>query len=72
LQVFRAAAREAYILACGAPVIPSLGLWNAIRIGPDVAPFWRNTPLAVWLNNPMVWSQALPAIFESIKQSLEG
>ncbi len=52
LQVIRAAAGDAYILACGAPIIPSLGLVDGLRIGPDVSPFWVNKPLTVWLNNP--------------------
>lgn len=52
LQVMREAAGDAYILACGAPVIPTLGLCDGIRVGPDVSPYWLNTPLTVWLNNP--------------------
>ncbi len=52
LEVIREAAGDAYILACGAPIIPSLGLCDGIRVGPDVSPFWLNTPLTVWLNNP--------------------
>ncbi len=52
MQVMREAAGDAYILACGAPIIPSLGLCDGIRVGPDVSPFWLNTPLTVWLNNP--------------------
>ncbi len=52
LQVIREAAGNAYILACGAPIVPSLGLCDGIRVGPDVSPFWLNTPLTVWLNNP--------------------
>jgi alpha-galactosidase len=52
LQVIREVAGDAYILACGAPIIPSLGLCDGIRIGPDVSPFWLNTPMTVWLNNP--------------------
>ncbi len=52
LQVIREAAGDAYILACGALIIPSLGLCDGIRVGPDVSPFWLNTPLTVWLNNP--------------------
>ena len=52
MQVIREAAGDAYILACGAPIIPSLGLCDGIRVGPDVAPFWINTPLTIWLNNP--------------------
>ena len=52
MQVIREAAGEAYILACGAPIVPSLGLCDGIRVGPDVSPYWINTPLTVWLNNP--------------------
>ncbi len=53
MQVIRTAAgRDTYILACGAPILPVLGLCNGIRIGPDVTPFWENRALSVWLNNP--------------------
>jgi len=52
MQIIREAAGDAYILACGAPIIPSLGLCDGIRVGPDVSPFWLNKPLSVWLNNP--------------------
>lgn len=51
LKVMREAAGDAYILACGAPIIPSIGLCDGIRVGPDVSPYWLNTPLTVWLNN---------------------
>jgi alpha-galactosidase len=52
MQVIRDAAGDAYVLASGAPILPSLGLCDGIRVGSDVAPFWINTPLTVWLNNP--------------------
>jgi alpha-galactosidase len=52
LRVIREAAGDAYILACGAPILPSLGLCDGLRVGPDVAPYWLNKPLAIWLNNP--------------------
>lgn len=52
MQVIRKAAGDSYVLASGAPIIPSLGLCDGIRVGCDVAPFWINTPLSVWLNNP--------------------
>src|SRR4051794_41781908 len=28
---------EAYLLACGAPILPSVGLVDAMRVGPDIA-----------------------------------
>jgi alpha-galactosidase len=43
----REAIREAvgpdrFILGCGALMAPSVGVFDGNRIGPDVAPFWRN------------------------------
>ncbi len=53
LQVIReAAGRGTYLLACGAPILPTLGIFDGIRVGPDVAPFWLSTPLSVLVNNP--------------------
>jgi alpha-galactosidase len=48
----KAAGSDTYLLACGSPVFPVLGICNGIRIGPDVAPFWLSRPLSVWVNNP--------------------
>ncbi len=42
IQAFREGAGEdALLLGCGAPLGPSVGLFDAMRIGPDVAPAWR-------------------------------
>lgn len=38
----RAAGDDCYLLACGAPVIASLGVFDGIRIGPDVAEWWHD------------------------------
>ncbi len=51
MKVMRDAAGDAYILACGAPILPAIGLCDGLRAGPDVSPYWLNTPLTVWLNN---------------------
>ncbi|MFL5734542.1 MAG: glycoside hydrolase family 36 protein [Chloroflexia bacterium] len=40
LQIIRDAADDRFILGCGAPFAPSVGLVDGMRIGPDVAPFW--------------------------------
>jgi alpha-galactosidase len=45
MQVMRGAAG-------GAPILPSLGLCDGIRVGPDVSPYWLNKPMTAWLNNP--------------------
>ncbi|WP_329368382.1 alpha-galactosidase [Streptomyces sp. NBC_00669] len=36
------AGEDVYILGSGAPVLPSLGVCDGIRVGPDVAPFWSH------------------------------
>jgi len=33
---------DVYLLGCGSPILPSIGVLNGIRIGPDVAPYWEN------------------------------
>jgi alpha-galactosidase len=38
-----AAGEDVYLLACGAPIVASLGVFDGIRIGPDVAPYWEDT-----------------------------
>jgi alpha-galactosidase len=37
LKTIRAALGDAYLLTCGAPILPSIGLCDGMRIGPDVA-----------------------------------
>jgi len=55
LQVMREAmGDDAYFLACGAPIIPSLGLCDALRIGPDVAAKWESRRDAMLLHNPAI------------------
>jgi len=55
LQVMRAAmGPDAFFLACGAPIIPSIGICDAIRVGPDVARGWESRRDAVLLYNPTI------------------
>jgi len=55
MKVIREALGEdVFILACGAPILPSLGLCDALRIGPDVADEWENTRDAALLYNPTI------------------
>ncbi|WP_439025391.1 alpha-galactosidase [Haloarchaeobius sp. DT45] len=35
---------DTFVLGCGAPQGPSVGLVDAMRVGPDTAPHWANTP----------------------------
>jgi alpha-galactosidase len=42
LELVREAAGDAtYLLLCGAPIVPSIGIANGLRVGPDVAPYWE-------------------------------
>jgi alpha-galactosidase len=41
LGAVRRAVGDRFVLGCGAPIGPSVGLVNGMRIGPDVAPFWH-------------------------------
>ena len=54
LRTIREAAGDAYLVTCGAPIIPSLGLCDAIRIGPDVAGFWSSNRDERLLRNPTI------------------
>lgn len=33
---------EVYLLGCGVPIVPSAGVFDGVRVGPDVAAFWDN------------------------------
>lgn len=40
LEAIREAAGDAYILGCGAPLLPSTGVVDGMRVSPDVRPYW--------------------------------
>lgn len=64
LEVLRQGMGDAFFLACGAPIIPSLGLCDAIRIGPDVAAYWVNPPY----QNVSGWSA--PGLKNAVRTSV--
>jgi alpha-galactosidase len=41
VELVRAAIGESYLLGCGAPVLPSIGLVDAMRVSPDTAPHYE-------------------------------
>lgn len=51
LEIIREAAGDAYLLVCGCPILPSLGLCDAMRIGADVAGFWDSKFYSYYLYN---------------------
>ncbi len=66
LEVIRQSLNEnIYFLTCGAPIIPSIGLCDAMRIGPDVAGTWEDYRDAVLLYNP-----ATPSVKNAIRTTI--
>jgi alpha-galactosidase len=52
MEIIRyAAGDDAYILACGAPILATLGIADSVRVGPDVAPFWDNADRSNYLHD---------------------
>ena len=41
IETIRKVAGERFILGCGQPIGPSIGVVDGARIGPDVAPYWH-------------------------------
>ena len=51
LRTIRDALGDAYLLTCGAPIIPSIGLCDGLRIGTDVASHWASPRDDILLGN---------------------
>jgi alpha-galactosidase len=67
LQTIRDAVGDRFILGCGNPLGPSIGLVNGSRIGPDVAPFWDPQPFTpIPQRNAMAEPSALNSIRNTI------
>ncbi|MEB3327961.1 MAG: glycoside hydrolase family 36 protein [Candidatus Sericytochromatia bacterium] len=60
LAALRNAAGNGYLLGCGAPLLPSVGLVDAMRVGPDVAATW-------W---PPDGDASAPALANALRSSL--
>jgi hypothetical protein len=74
-ELIRAAAPDAWILACGAPLLPSVGFAESYRSGPDIAfnfdpdprrPFlrsqMRSTTARGWANGRWWWNDPDPLL----------
>ncbi len=44
LRTIRQAAGKDFVLGCGAPLLPSAGLVDGMRVGEDTAPYWKTKP----------------------------
>jgi alpha-galactosidase len=55
LQTLREAmGADAFFLTCGTPILPAIGVCDAMRIGPDVAYHWEKYHDAYLLYNPTI------------------
>jgi alpha-galactosidase len=62
---------EAFLLGCGCPFGPALGLVDAMRVGPDTAPSWRpelwNLP---WTRPLLKGERSLPSLRNNLRHAL--
>ncbi|MFC2028532.1 glycoside hydrolase family 36 protein [Chloroflexota bacterium] len=65
LQTMREALGDAFLLTCGAPILPSIGLSDAIRIGPDVSGSW-----SPYIENKLLRNYSVPSVQNAIRTSL--
>jgi alpha-galactosidase len=56
---------DAFFLTCGAPVLPSLGLCDAMRIGPDVSGEWEN-----YRDARLLYNSTTPGVRNAIRTSV--
>lgn len=72
LKVIREAVGDSFVLGCGAPLLPSVGFVDGMRIGADTAPYWdpnapdigypnayyalRNVITRAFMNNILWWN----------------
>ncbi|WP_322798978.1 glycoside hydrolase family 36 protein [Thermoflexus sp.] len=69
LQTIReAAGEETFLLGCGCPLGPAIGLVDGMRIGPDVAPHWA--PRMFGLSFPFRHERSLPAARNAMRNAL--
>jgi alpha-galactosidase len=61
----RGAGEEAFLLGCGCPLGPAVGVVDAMRIGPDVAPHWAPAP-----GSPPGLEETLPSTRSALRSVL--
>lgn len=60
----RGTGEDAFLLGCGAPLGPCVGVVDGMRIGPDVAPRWQPEPTGIGYEN------AAPAVVNAWRSTL--
>jgi alpha-galactosidase len=56
---------DAFFLACGTPILPALGLCDAIRIGPDVSHDWEK-----YRDSHLLYNPSIPGTKNAIRTSI--
>lgn len=67
LEAIREAVGDRFVLACGNPIGPSVGLVDGARISPDVAPFWHPPGSA---RDPARSRMSEPSALNAIRNSI--
>ncbi len=65
LKTIRAALGDAYLLTCGAPILPSIGLCDGIRVGPDVAGHFRSHR-----DDDLLMNFAIPGVRNALRTTI--
>lgn len=66
LQAIRdGAGPDAFLLGCGCPLGPAVGIVDGMRIGPDVAPFWTN-----WISRRLLRDRHGVSTLNAIRNTL--
>ena len=65
LKTIRAALGDAYLLTCGAPILPSIGLCDGIRVGPDVAGHFRSHR-----DDDLLMNLAIPGVRNAMRTTI--
>lgn len=71
-QVYRAirqaAGEDTFLLGCGSPLGPAVGIFDAMRVGPDVAPRWKPSyrGIQTWFG----YEPSLPSVRNAVRNTL--
>jgi alpha-galactosidase len=65
LQAMREAAGDAYLLLCGVPILPAIGVCDAIRVGADVANLWDSN-----FYSYLLYNQTTPSVVNGLRTSV--
>lgn len=60
--MYEAMGENAFFLTCGTPILPAIGVCNAIRIGPDVSHEWEN-----YRNEVLFYNPSTPSVKNAIR-----